>query len=646
MNFPQKRIARKLVTPLVGSLFLLCAIIAAIMLFSYEMVLKQQLRGRALELAESYVIAAETKVTSANLIRVTNSTGSFQDVQFVALMKDQEAIVLASNRNRFTNRAIDNISEAEVKDTLFNALVEGKSGQFSKAGDYYQFIYKFSLFFDPNIPPQPLTMVLLLDPTTEQTKLTYFMTILMVGLLIGLTIVGVGLYISVAKVVLKPIKLLVNAVSLSVPLPQSSQESLDPNDEFGRLAFAYDSLMRRLAIENETLSEEKKKSEAAVIAKNEFLAVMTHEIRTPLNGIIGCGELIKATELDEEQQQYVKLITHSGEQLLTIVNDILDLSKIEASKLQLELRPVNIIELLEEIVALFQFRIQDKDIAFSFVNQTQNRLYVGIDSTRLKQVLINLVDNAFKFTERGQVEIALTAKPIDGQGLRLKLAVKDTGIGLTKDQIENIFDKFSQADSSTTRKYGGTGLGLNITSQLIELMGGKLHVVSEPDLGSKFFFEFDVVTYNQNAQVLAEPFEEPQIFERDLTMLIVDDTKVNTVVASKMLKHDRLDIDIALSGIEAINKCRKRFYDVIIMDCLMPSMDGYETTRQIRLLQSSRQSYIFALTASALKETEQRCYDAGMNRFLVKPLTKEGVHEIHDYLVNIKRNEQANVINQ
>lgn len=645
MSRPQRKIARKLVLPLTISLVLLCAIVVAILMFSYEIVLKEQLRGRAVELSESFVIAAETKVSSANLIRITNSTGSFYDVQFVALLKDDDSKIIASNRNKYTNHFIDQVTDLDIRQDLKNAVAADRTDQLVQFGDYYRFDYKFSLFFDPNTPPQALTLFLLLDPKAEQQKVTYFMSILVAGLLIGLIIVGVGLYLSIAKVVLKPIKLLVNAVSLSVPLPQSSRESLDKNDEFGRLAFAYDSLMRRLAIEHETLMLEKKKSEAAVVAKNEFLAVMTHEIRTPLNGIIGCGELIKSTQLDEEQLQYVKLMTHSGEQLLTIVNDILDLSKIEASKLQLELRSVDIIELLNEVVSLFRFRTQDKAIQFSFFNHTQDPLYVGVDSTRLKQVLINLVDNAFKFTEEGRIDLVLSAKPIDEHHMKLKIEVNDTGIGLSEQQIEKVFDKFSQADSSTTRKYGGTGLGLSITFQLIELMGGRLHVSSQPDVGSSFYFEFDVVTYNPHSNIAVDaPSVEPA-FHGELSMLIVDDTKINTLVASKMLRHEGLEIDIALSGIEALNKCRQRFYDVIIMDCLMPNMDGFETTRQIRQLQSGKQSYIFALTASALKETEQRCYDSGMNEFLMKPLTKEGVQEIHQYLMNIKRNGQAEVIN-
>ncbi|MGF1752504.1 ATP-binding protein [Vibrio makurazakiensis] len=630
-------IARKVVVPLIGSLVVLCCIISLTLAFTYDAILKEQLKERSIELAESFVIASETEVTQANLIRVTNSMGSFHDVNLVVLLEDSTAKIIASNRNKYTNTLIENTSDLELRDKLAHAITPEVTKELHKFGDFYQSEYKFSLFFDPNLPPQKLTLFLLIDPKSEQRKVTDFMLILVVGLFIGMLLVGVGLYLSISKIVLKPIKLLVSAVSLSVPVPRSAKESFDPKDELGRLASAYDSLMHRLASEHQTLLEEKKKSEAAVLAKNEFLAVMTHEIRTPLNGIIGCSELLNATKLDSEQQQYLTLIKHSGEQLLTLVNDILDLSKIEASKLKLELRPVDIIGLCEEVVSLFQFRTQDKDIHFSFKNHTQNVLNVGIDSTRLKQVLINLVDNAFKFTEEGEVRLELSGQVIDSNNVRLKVEVIDTGIGLSQHQIVNVFDKFSQADSSTTRKYGGTGLGLSITSQLIELMGGRLQVESLVGQGSRFYFEFTVANYNQGLEVVTDQPLMNQSFDREFSMLIVDDIQLNTLVASKMLRHDKLEIDIALSGMEALNKCRETFYDVIIMDCLMPSMDGYETTRQIRKMQSSRQSYIFALTASALKETEQRCYDAGMNKFLAKPLTKNGAQLIHDYLRGIKK---------
>lgn len=365
---------------------------------------------------------------------------------------------------------------------------------------------------------------------------------------------------------------------------------------------------------NQDLKEQKNKALAATQAKGEFLANMSHEIRTPLNAILGFIGLLKDKPLDEEAKKYLDTIDKSGHSLLGIINDILDFSKIESGKLEYD--PVEFDPRVEfnSTADLFKARCSEKNISFS-VNLSSN-LPSGLktDILRVKQVLTNLLSNAVKFTDP-EKSISLD---IDYQDGFLFCAVKDQGIGMSEDAQQRIFEAFSQAETSTTRKYGGTGLGLTISVKLVEMLGGHLQLKSELGKGSTFSFSIpaEVVQLNQSTP---EPSDKVQPFQGHI--LLVEDNQTNQMLMSAILKKQGLTFDIARDGVEAVEAVQHKEYDLVLMDENMPNMNGIEATRHIRKLAYIGESLpIIALTANAMTGDRERFLRAGMNEYLAKPL--------------------------
>jgi signal transduction histidine kinase/ActR/RegA family two-component response regulator len=363
-------------------------------------------------------------------------------------------------------------------------------------------------------------------------------------------------------------------------------------------------------------------------AKSEFLANMSHEIRTPMNAVLGFAELLSQEPLADEQLRFVRAILDSGNNLLCLINDILDFSKIEAGKLNLELVESDLSQILESIQSLLGPSAGDKKIAFRILQCDRLPRRIRTDPIRLKQCLINLVSNAIKFTVKGHVYLNVSLETAEGQPDRIRFDVEDTGIGIAPDQLERIFEAFTQADSSTTREYGGTGLGLTITKRLAELLGGILTVASQPGHGSVFTLRLPLIplgpvseTTDRYAWVQEMEPAKPTNREGQGRALIVEDNSSNQILAELMLGKMGWQTDTAADGVEAIQRVQEKAYDLILMDMQMPNMNGYEATRTLR--RQGVRATIVALTANAMVGDAEKCRQAGCDEYLSKPILKD-----------------------
>jgi two-component system sensor kinase len=355
--------------------------------------------------------------------------------------------------------------------------------------------------------------------------------------------------------------------------------------------------------------------------KSAFLANMSHEIRTPMNGVIGMVDLLRATPLDEEQLDYIDAMAQSAESLVAIIDDVLDVSKIEAGKLTIENADFNLRALIDATVAPLQPSAADRHITLSGHVDTHVPTAINGDRLRVRQVINNLLSNAIKFTPVGGVTLEVTR-----QHDMLRFEVRDTGIGIPKDACEHLFEPFVQADASTTRRYGGTGLGLAISKQLVNLMGGEISVTSEVGVGSTFWFTLPLVTAEHVVPVPTEATAPAVEVKSGGKILVVEDNAVNRKVAVGILRILGYVADVAADGVEAVEALQRRRYDAVLMDCQMPRMDGYDATRAIRSLENGeRHTPIIAMTASAMTSDREACLAAGMDDFLSKPIARDAL---------------------
>jgi signal transduction histidine kinase/DNA-binding response OmpR family regulator len=399
--------------------------------------------------------------------------------------------------------------------------------------------------------------------------------------------------------------------------------------------FTYQQLAHDFELAEQRAERHRLAAERATQAKSEFLAIMSHEIRTPLNAVIGMADVLSATELTPDQRRCVEVSQRNGVGLLTLINDILDLSKVESGRVELESTPFDLREVIDRAIDVVEHRASVKGLSLGKTIAPEVPVYLIGDPNRLRQIVINLLGNSIKFTEKGALHVTVGLDPEDARPGCLRFAVSDTGIGIPEDKLASVFESFTQADSSTTRKYGGTGLGLTISKQLVELMGGRIRVESAIGVGSTFVFSVKLSVQEDQTERSRGLIRDGLIKDENpgdlnrmasgMRILLADDSEDNRFLILSYLNKSGSSVDPAENGEVAVRLFRTNPYDVVLMDAEMPVMDGFTATREIRQIEKESgwaSTPVLALTAHAFADAAAKAFECGFTELLTKPIRK------------------------
>ncbi|MCG7495704.1 ATP-binding protein [Vibrio sp. Of7-15] len=614
-------------TKIIAPFFLLfSALVVALWIgihYLADSLIERKVTNRALELTDTFLLAAVDNKTS-EIIKVVSSIGANEDVSHIVLLSRRTNMVVASNLGRYRNKHVSFIDIAPLRRFMLKSSNDTGIHRLSYENNVLYFSYHTHLPDNASRSLVPYTLFLTINTneiSRSMEKLSHevflvmcFSVLIILGFCYGL----------IRFIVLKPIKNITASFTDTNLNVEPKAYITKSKDEIAQLGFALSEQAKTQYQQHKELQASSRAIKSATQAKSEFLATMTHEIRTPLNGVIGIGSLLKQTELSKEQSEYVHSLVTSGEQLLLIVNDILDFSKIEAGKLELECESFSVRLMFEQCKLMFSNQMIAKGLEFVVDCQEGKTPSLIGDAARLKQVIVNLLSNAYKFTEYGHIKLSMKVILLTEKDAEFQIVIEDTGIGMSKEQQTQLFKQFVQLDSSSTRKTAGTGLGLAICKSLVEAMKGSIDVSSEVGVGTRFrvCVRMPVAEQEVGCKSSVHRYVTPQLSVlKPLRVLVVDDTPLNLKILNAMLSKMGHEVVLAENGQVAFELFTEQSFDLVFLDCLMPVLDGYETAKKIREWESSECFCpIVAVTASALQETKDKCHDAGMNDFITKPL--------------------------
>ena len=601
--------------------------------------LHEDLQQRGQLLSSTLIISAETSSSLADFHRTVLANASEPSIDNIMLLNlDYQPI--------FHNDQYDIDSHEGEKDYLESLIQQAKDTGLSIGAldphnnDIYKVVSSINISALPQeniFKPKESILVISLQ-TTQARKDALIGAAWLTALFIGIGLVAFSsIYYLMNNLVLKPSQKIV-AVMRAHSLKQDITTGLLPEHELGLIGQTFDQLSHTLKAREQELQLALTQAQDASLAKSQFLASMSHEIRTPMNGVIGMLHLLNKEPLNEKQQHYTQLATSSADSLLTLINDILDVSKIEAGKLDIEIIDFDLHQLFKQLTNTMTPRIEDKDLKIILdLKGVKNEMVKG-DPGRIRQILTNLIGNAIKFTPAGEITLRASLSPINQDNkLILQCDVIDTGIGIVSSKLDQLFDSFTQADSSTTRKYGGTGLGLSIVKQLCQLMGGDIFVSSTLGQGSQFSFTVTLDSSDKKTPSLTgiENTDNKTLLNINNNnaskprILLVEDNRINQLVALGILENLGFQAEAKGDGQEAISalqQTQEEPFSLILMDCQMPIMDGFTTTQNIRTGMAGKQYRditIVAMTANAMQGDRGKCIQSGMNDYLTKPIDEK-----------------------